>query len=253
MRPDGKPIAGVAYSYIRFSTAEQQGGDSVSRQTELRDAWLKRHPAVTLDASLTLADMGVSGFRGRHRSDKHALRLFLKMVDAGRIPSGSLLIIENLDRLTREDELEATHLFTGLLLKGIRIVQLEPETLFDRSADQLAIMRAVLELGRGHAESARKSFLLEQAWGRKKKRAAATGEIVTGRCPAWLEVADGRFRFKPGARATLRRISQMAAAGRGSRLIAKTLNEEGVPPFGAGAWDETYLRKIFRSRAVIGW
>ena len=47
--------AGVAYSYIRFSSRKQDRGDSVRRQEALREAWLKRHPRVTLDTSFTLA------------------------------------------------------------------------------------------------------------------------------------------------------------------------------------------------------
>ena len=36
------------------------------------------HPAVKLDTSLSLVDSGVSGFRGKHRSDKrNALAQFL--------------------------------------------------------------------------------------------------------------------------------------------------------------------------------
>jgi hypothetical protein len=41
---------------LRFSTPEQRNGDSLRRQREYRDAWLKRHPDVTLDTSLRLTD-----------------------------------------------------------------------------------------------------------------------------------------------------------------------------------------------------
>jgi len=146
-------IEGTAYSYVRFSAKEQERGDSLRRQTDLRDAWLARHPEVQLDDSLKLQDLGVSAFRGKHRSgDAFALGQFVKLVETGRVAKGSFLLVENLDRLSREDELTATHLFTGLILAGVRIVQLEPEAIFDRSADQLQIMRLVLEVGRAHAE-----------------------------------------------------------------------------------------------------
>lgn len=222
------------------------------RQVALRDAWLARHPGVILDTSFTLRDLGVSGFHGRHRSDKHALGQFLDLVRRGAIAPGSLLIIENLDRLTREDELEATHLFTGLLLAGVSIVQLEPEVLFTRQSGQLDIMRAVFELARGHEESKRKSYRLTASWDQKKK-AAAEGRIVTGKCPAWLEVEDGKFRFKAGAKKTVRRIFDECRAGLGCRAIAGRLSAEGVPAFGpSGKWDEAYVRKILRGREAVG-
>src|SRR5690349_15598624 len=95
----------LAYSYIRFSNKEQARGDSLRRQTDPGGAatWCERN-GVRLETSLTLQDKGVSGFRGKHREnpDKHALALFLELVKRGRIPRGSYLIVENLDRLTRE-------------------------------------------------------------------------------------------------------------------------------------------------------
>ena len=84
------PLSNVAYSYLRFSSPAQADGDSVRRQTALRDAWLKRNPSILLDNSLTLVDAGVSGYRGSNRTDqRHALAQFLDLVERGRVPVGS--------------------------------------------------------------------------------------------------------------------------------------------------------------------
>jgi len=255
-------LEGVAYSYIRFSAKEQERGDSLRRQTDLRDAWLAKHPSVQLDKSLTFRDLGVSAFRGRHRTnDANGLNQFFRGVESGRIPRGSLLIIENLDRLSREDELQATHTFTGLLLAGITVVQLEPETIFDRSADQLAIMRAVLELGRGHAESARKSVRVKEAWDAKKnaiREPKNKGEKVTltRRCPAWLELVKGQWQFRRGARDLIQRMVTMCRDGYGCRAIASAFNAEKVPPWSPawvkGDWEEAYIRRIISGREILG-
>src|SRR4051794_2932803 len=112
----------LAFSYLRFSSSAQSDGDSVRRQSALRDTWLKRHPAVRLDSSLTLADKGVSGFTGEHRKNKrHALALFLDLVERGRVPAGSYLIVENLDRLTREEPVESIPAVLSLIKSGIRV------------------------------------------------------------------------------------------------------------------------------------
>ena len=59
-----KPSGSVlAYSYIRFSSPEQARGDSLRRQTELRNAWLEKS-GVFLDTGLTLRDEGVSAYSG---------------------------------------------------------------------------------------------------------------------------------------------------------------------------------------------
>src|SRR4029077_238245 len=113
-----------------------------------------------LDTSLTLHDLGVSAFRGKHRSnpDKYALACFLKAVEKGRVPRGSYLIIENLDRLSREEERPALRLWMDILDAGVNIVQLSPETIFrHEKSDMFDIMRAIMELSRGHGESAIKS------------------------------------------------------------------------------------------------
>jgi hypothetical protein len=49
-----------AYSYIRFSSAEQALGDSYRRQREKADAWAAENGYVIRD---TLEDLGVSAFR----------------------------------------------------------------------------------------------------------------------------------------------------------------------------------------------
>ena len=56
----------TAYSYIRFSSKKQELNDSVKRQTRLRDDWLRQHPEMTLDTTISLQDLGVSAFRGRN-------------------------------------------------------------------------------------------------------------------------------------------------------------------------------------------
>lgn len=51
----------LVISYIRFSTAKQAGGTSLARQTLLARNWCARR-GWTLNESLTLHDLGISGF-----------------------------------------------------------------------------------------------------------------------------------------------------------------------------------------------
>src|SRR5438105_4565899 len=116
----------LAYSYIRFSTPAQKTGDSLRRQTEARDDWLKVHPDVKLDTSLRMTDEGISARHGKNRSDKACLGAFLNLVEGGRVSRGSYLLVENLDRLSRQDVHEGLYLLLGLIRKGIHVVQLMP-------------------------------------------------------------------------------------------------------------------------------
>lgn len=55
------------YSYILFSTPEQEKGDSIRRQVELRDKYVREH-GLTLDNSLRLTDRGLSDYKGLQRT-----------------------------------------------------------------------------------------------------------------------------------------------------------------------------------------
>jgi DNA invertase Pin-like site-specific DNA recombinase len=257
----------LAFSYLRFSSPEQAKGDSVRRQTEARDAWLTRHPAVALDTSLTLHDKGVSGFTGKHRqnADRHALAAFLKLVETGRIPEGSYLLIENLDRLSREHIRPALTLLLNLIEAGVRVVQLMPvEQVFDKAVEPMQLMMAIMELSRGHSESVTKSVRVGGAWKTKKENAAKRkpahkngGKAVTGRCPNWLRIVNGDFVKDEAACAAVRRIFALCREGHGIGVITKKLNAEGVPAIGkdgrsASYWARSYVAKILGNRAVIG-
>ena len=92
----------TAYSYLRFSSPQQATGDSIRRQTAARDKWLAGHPDVHLDASLVMTDAGRSGYK-RKDWDTYALAEFVKHVRSGRVEPGPYLLVENLDRLSREN------------------------------------------------------------------------------------------------------------------------------------------------------
>jgi DNA invertase Pin-like site-specific DNA recombinase len=246
---------GTAYSYLRFSSKRQEQGDSLRRQTEARDRWLARHPGVKLDESLTLADLGVSAFRGKHRAAaKTALAQFLRAVEGGRVKAGSYLIVESLDRLTREELGDAFELVLGLVNRGIRIVQLSPvESILEKPVNMTALMLAVVELSRGRGESQRKSEMIGPAWARKRERCRADKKPITLVRKAWLDVADGKFVFKPGAKALIKRIFALTAAGYGCRAVAQALNREKVPTWVDGSpWHDVFIRRIVRGREVLG-
>ena len=249
------PHPNVAYSYLRFSSPKQAKGDSIRRQTDLRDAWLVRN-RVQLDTSITLRDEGKSAYTGEHRKnpDRHALAAFLKLVEGGRVPKGSYLIVENLDRLSREHIQPALILFLNLRQAGVRVVQLLPaEQVFDDKSESMAIMMAVMELSRGNSESRMKSERIGRAWAEKKLKAAAERTPLTKNLPAWLALEEGKIVPVPARAAVVKRVFALAAAGYGLVQIARTLTAEQVPTFGTSArWGSSTLHKILRWRAVLG-
>jgi DNA invertase Pin-like site-specific DNA recombinase len=261
------PSSPIAFSYVRFSTPEQAKGDSLRRQTEAASAWCAKNH-VTLDESLRLHDLGKSAYTGAHRKnpDRHALACFLKLVEDGKVPRGSYLIIENLDRLSREDERPALRLWMDLLDAGVNIVQLTPETIFrHEKSDMFDIMRAVMELARGHGESARKSERNGASWQNKvalarkkqeqppRKKDGRITRAITGQLPAWVEDQGGKLVLIPERAAVVKTIFHLAAIGYGLASIVAWLTKNGVPAWGpSGVWVRVYVGKILKDRRAVG-
>jgi DNA invertase Pin-like site-specific DNA recombinase len=255
----------IAYSLLRFSTPEQARGDSWRRQTDGAKRW-SEEKKVPLDTSLWLFDPAVSAYTGIHRSnpDRHALAAFLKLVEDEKVPRGSYLILENLDRLTREHVRAGLMLCLGLIENGIRLVQLSPtEMIYDEKSDEMALMLMIVELSRGHRESKMKSERVGKAWREKKLRAAE--EPLTERLPAWIELRGGKLVLVPDKAETVRHVFRLARDGYGIGTITAKLNRDGVKPLGkfeikegrkrsafASHWARSYVNKILHNRVVLG-
>ncbi len=60
---------------------------------------MAKERGLALDETLSLRDEGLSAFH-QHHVKQGALGIFLRAVDDGRIPHGSVLVVEGLDRLS---------------------------------------------------------------------------------------------------------------------------------------------------------
>lgn len=244
----------TAYSYMRFSTPEQRKGDSIRRQTAVLEAFVERHK-LDLDTTLRFVDAGVSGHKGLHRSsDKYALGYFLSLVKSGRIAAGSYLIVESLDRLSREDVDEALELLLSLTRSGIKVVQLLPaELIYQKPVEPMKLMMGIMELSRGNSESRMKSERIGAAWESKREKARISKTAMTASCPHWLRRNGDRYEKIPERVAAVKRIFELSAQGFGINGIIRRLLAEGHRPFGrASHWSNSYLGRILAGRTVLG-
>lgn len=241
----------VAYSYLRYSDPKQGDGDSIRRQTARAQEWCQRNGA-DLDAS-TYCDPGVSAYRGKHR-ETGFLAAFLRDVDSGRIKKGSVLVIENMDRLSRESPARGVNLLTGLLLAGVSVVTLAPDELeLNERSDLFSLFRGQMSQARGHDESRTKSDRVTAAWDQRKKRAREGAGIVTRKLPAWVRESGGKLLGIPERVRAVKRLFAWALAGRGMALMVRQLEADKVKPWGrAAVWGRAYVHKILTGRAVLG-
>jgi DNA invertase Pin-like site-specific DNA recombinase len=244
----------TAYSYVRFSSPEQAKGDSLRRQTELAAAYCKRR-GWRLDDTLTLRDLGVSSFRGENALVGN-LGEFLKAVARKTIRPGSVLIVESIDRISRQGIDEGYDVIKRILKAGVVLVTLAPEREFGVEAVK-SLSKGALEimliLERAAEESEMKAHRSREAWADKRKAAAEKGGIITRRLPAWVADRNGRLELIPDKAQAVRRIFDLAIAGYGTLRIVKRLQEDGVPPLSGGDhWSRSYVALILRDRRAAG-
>lgn len=251
-----------AYSYLRFSTPEQAKGDSWRRQTEAAERYAALH-GLDLDATLTFADLGVSAFRGTNARNG-ALGAFLRAVDDGLVAPGSFLLVENLDRVSRQDPWDAFPVFQQIINAGITLVTLQDGKVWSRDEmreNPMRLMESLFVMIRANEESATKARRVRAAW--ETKRKTAQDRPMTAVCPAWLALdkGTGRFVVNEERAAVVRRMFDMAARGVGLHGIAQAFNAEGVPTWGsalhpkrkpARLWSRGLISFVLENPATVG-
>jgi DNA invertase Pin-like site-specific DNA recombinase len=75
----------------------------------------------------------VSAFRGDNARQGH-LAAFVQAVELGTVPAGSVLIVESLDRISRQGIDEGYNLCKWIIKKGILLGTLQPEREFGPEA-----------------------------------------------------------------------------------------------------------------------
>ncbi len=242
------------YSYLRFSTPEQKLGDSERRQMENAKSYAEKNGHVFDEQ---LRDEGVSGWSGKHVA-KGNLGRFLERVKSGDVPTGSILFVEEIDRLSREEMTDALETIVfGLIKHGITVVT--PTGTYDReSLNTGGIWRLIAKLQNAHDESQKKSERLGGAWAEKKRLAREEKRIATSRGPHWLNKVDGRWEKIPEAVKTVQLIFKLAPVLGRSRLVKKLNRDAPWTPRGrkqgsqGNGWRMSYVQKILSNPAVLG-
>jgi DNA invertase Pin-like site-specific DNA recombinase len=246
----------IAYHYARFSTPEQADGTSLIRQTKAARRWCDAN-GYRLDESTTFRDMGVSGYHGHNLKDGSALAAFLDGVKSGRIPKGSVLLVENADRLTRQGGLVGFTLVQQIVSGGVRVVILDPrELVLTADMDEMTMILLVLELARGHGESNRKHKMISAAWQSWRETGKSKGGTIRpGPVPFWIS-RKGTGYVLNEHQGTARLIFTLATEGYGCvairsqlvRLKVRTIakcGSDGIPSY-------PYIRTVLANPAAYG-
>ena len=212
-----------------------------------------------MDEDLALSDLGISAFKGKNATEG-ALAAFLIAAKEGRIPRGSILLVESLDRLSRNTITDAVALLTSIVRAGIRVVSLIDGKEWNENTinDTVNFMMSVLLFARAHEESATKARRVRAAFA--KKREAKLPVVSHGHGPGWAYPREDRqgWLLDEAKAASVVKVFEHVANGHGGVSIARIANTEEWPlPWRVRAntntrWEHTQVSRLVRDRRVLG-
>ena len=224
------------YSYVRFSSVKQREGNSLERQ---QDTALKIAARYNLELDTTaFHDLGMSAFKGRN-AHEGKLSEFIKQIGV-KVPVGSWLVVENLDRISRDDAWTALDIFKSILSKGIVVVTGMDEKVYkyaDVKNNPTDLIISLLMFTRAHDESLTKKnrveaqarSLIRYNLTRKAGTPAKAIESV-GQNVWWVDTKSGYVTPHPMYFSAAQKIIELKQNGETLLGIQRYLNEHYTAP-----------------------
>ncbi|EGU31491.1 recombinase-related protein [Vibrio sp. N418] len=241
--------------YRRVSSDEQTKGYGLDRQLELAEL-LANEQDLSIQQIYT--DKGKSASKGEHTAKGGQLRQLYDDIESGVIHSGTILITEDLDRLSRQiASIAMGELTTNLINKGIEVwTFLDGLQKYTQTAT-FTLMLALVKQETAYIESAKKKErgLASHA---NKRAMLQNGEAPKIRRPFWIDLVKDEYVLNEQG-ALVKTIFELSLQGNGRINIAKQLNEQGIKPIGwkhdskrKNEWDSNKVSNILRSVSVMG-
>ncbi|MBZ7741050.1 resolvase, partial [Klebsiella oxytoca] len=218
------------------SSVKQREGNSLERQ---QDTALKIAARYNLELDTTaFHDLGMSAFKGKN-AHEGKLSEFIKQIGA-KVPVGSWLVVENLDRISRDDAWTALDIFKNILSKGIVVVTGMDEKVYkyaDVKNNPTDLIISLLMFTRAHDESLTKKNRVE-AQARSLIRHNLTRETGTpakaiesvGQNVWWVDTKSGYVTPHPIYFTAAQKIIELKQNGETLLGIQRYLNEHYPAP-----------------------
>lgn len=248
-------MTGLVYSYTRFSDPRQASGNSSERQASYAARWAEEH-GLQLDESLTMKDEGLSAYHQRHVKSG-ALGVFLAAVEEGRVPPGSVLVVEGLDRLSRAEPMVAQSQLGLIVNAGITVVTAGDGKAYSRERlreNPMDMIYSLLIMIRAFEESHTKSKRVKAAIRRQcESWIAGTNRSIirNGKDPAWLQWNGTSFELIPERVDAVLQAIALYQGGNGALRIVRELSAKGMK-FTENGVEAQQIYRTVRLRALIG-
>lgn len=248
-------MSGVVYSYSRFSDPRQAKGSSLERQAAYAARWAAEH-GLALDESLTLRDEGLSAYHQNHVKSG-ALGVFLAAVESGKVPPGSVLVVEGLDRLSRAEPIQAQAQLAQIVNAGITVVTASDGKAYSRErlkANPMDLVYSLLVMIRAHEESDTKSKRVTASIVRQCQGWLAgtyRGLIRNGKDPVWVQLIEGKWELIDERVNAVRHGLDLYRRGYSATRILAELTKLELSLTGRGP-QALQIYRLIRQRALLG-
>lgn len=259
----------IAVQYARWSSIEQSTGSTLARQIERTGEFVAER-GWTLTSDSPLIDRGKSAYTGANIETGELGKFGESIMRGQRDPIGLVLVVEELDRLSRQPADVMLSWLSPLVRRGLTIAVVNTGQMITRQMldmDMGGLMTILITAFGSHSESRKKAVRVAAAWNVKREN-ARNGEAVqrNHRRPKWVEIGDdGEWYVPPVKLEIVKLIFSNRIAGIGKGMTAQKLNElwktnpAFAPwPLDAGnrkapaMWSATYVGRVLRNRAVMG-
>jgi DNA invertase Pin-like site-specific DNA recombinase len=246
----------LALSYLRFSSAEQVKDAKTSDQIRRAKEWADENGYQFSETSFS--DLGVSAYKGDNSSIGDLAR-FLNAVEDGLIPRGSALVIEALDRLSRENQWRGQMLLGNILSNGVDVVTLndgQKYTFEDLQQDMGVAIRIILAFNLAHLESQQKSRRVTAGWQRNLEQVREGTRLRSSAIPNWLKLVgtmdDGHFEVIEDRAVVTRELFSRFADGHTVWSVAKDFRDRGIKTPRGKIFAPGNIYRLVKSKAPFG-
>ncbi len=246
----GSDMGQIAYSYSRVSSMGQISGSGIARQIEKAEDYCKRNGLIL--SSETFSDEGRSAYSGEHLSEDSRLSAFIDAVKKGRVKKGSCILVEALDRLSREDIDSAIDLFRSILKMGIDVITLSDEKRYTQNSKTKLTdwITSIVYFDAANEYSRVLSGRVKKAWKDKQQEGKRNKPSI----PSWLtyDKNSDSYSIIESKAEIVRRIFKEYLGGSGFGSIARGLNEDGFKTMTGKGWGSVNVKFILKSPSVVG-
>ncbi len=223
-------------AYCRVSTDNEDQANSFESQQRYFRQYIERNPDWELYE--VFADEGISGTNTKKRKE------FNRMIACAKNGDFDLIVTKEISRFAR-NTLDSIFYTRDLKKHGVGVIFLNDNinTLDGDAELRLAIMSSIAQ------EESRKTSERVK-WGQKRQMEQG---VVFGRSMLGYDVKDGKMYLnEDGAKVVRLIFRKFVDEGKGTHVIARELQEEGIKPMRGKEWQNTAILRVIRNEKYCG-